>query len=111
MNKNKRVITDIIQYNFHTKKFYLTKNVGFRASLIKDPNFWFVIQRVLSPRKMKSLFGNIIKNKEFNISWVRYFTYKNYHPDSCSVKEHIHILKKNRFVKLNEFCLYARSKF
>jgi len=100
VNKNKQIITDIVQYNFHTKKFYLTKNVSFRASLIRDPNFWFVIQRVLSPRKMKSLISNTVKNEVFNTSWVEYFTYKNYHPDSYSFKENIPILKEICSLKL-----------
>ena len=94
MNKNKHIITDVISYNSYIKKFFLSENYNLLTSPITDPNFCFLILRVLSPRKMKNLFGNLYKDKEFDVPWVEVVNVQNHNPELFLLQEVIFDTKK-----------------
>jgi len=75
-----------------------------------NPSFKFVIQRVLSPRKMKSLFGNLFK-KEFNVPWIEYFSCVNKSPQRFSSQEIIFYMKKMAQLNLIETFYMPESYF
>lgn len=71
----------MLTYNFKLKKFEIQKD----QDLFNNNKFfisktdWFVIKRVLSPRKMRRLFG---ENSLFEIPWIEYFICYNPSPEA-----------------------------